>query len=222
MAYPRYLRERAREMRTKEKLSLIEISERLALPKTTVYYWIRDLPLGRPRRENGHPGNVAMQRKYRLIREEAYLQGEREFAELALRNPEFRDFVCLYIGEGYKRSRNTVSLANSDPGVIKLANQWMCEFSRRPVGYCVQYHADQNFDELAEFWACQLEVDPSAIAFQRKSNSSQLRNRTWRSKYGVLTVRTNDTAFRARVQGWIDSIKRQWLDSLASGRGATW
>jgi hypothetical protein len=92
MAYPRYLRERAREMRVKEKLWLIEISERLALPKTTVYYWTRDLPLGRPRRENGHPGNVAMQRKYRLIREEAYRKGEQEFKDLALAEPEFRDF----------------------------------------------------------------------------------------------------------------------------------
>jgi hypothetical protein len=163
-----------------------------------------------------------MQRKYRLIREEAYRQGEQEFAELALANPDFRDFVCLYIGEGYKRSRNTVSLANSDPGVIKLANRWMYEFSRRPVGYCVQHHADQNLEALAEFWACQLDLDPSAIAFQRKSNSRQLRYRKWRSKYGVLTVRTNDTAFRARLQGWIDSLKGQWLDSLPPGRGATW
>jgi transcriptional regulator with XRE-family HTH domain len=50
MAYPKYLRERAREMRRKEKLSLIEIADRLALPKTTVYYWIRgSLPDRRPR-----------------------------------------------------------------------------------------------------------------------------------------------------------------------------
>ncbi len=40
-----------------------------------------------------------MQRKYRLIREEAYRQGDSEFAELAASTPDFRDFVCLYIGE---------------------------------------------------------------------------------------------------------------------------
>ena len=44
MAYPTYLREKARELRVKRKLSLLEIAERLALPKTTVFYWIRDLP----------------------------------------------------------------------------------------------------------------------------------------------------------------------------------
>jgi hypothetical protein len=120
---------------------------------------------------------------------------------------------CLYIGEGYKRSRNTVSIANSDPAVIKLANQWLRKFSKRPVGYCVQHHADQRFKDLAEFWGGQLRVPPNQISFQRKSNSSQLKHRTWRSKYGVLTVRTNDTAFRARLQGWIDCLKQAWLDS---------
>jgi transcriptional regulator with XRE-family HTH domain len=75
MAYPAYLRERARELRTTKHLSLDEIAERLALPKTTVYCWIVDLPLGRPRRENGHKGNLAMQAKYRRLREDAYAQG---------------------------------------------------------------------------------------------------------------------------------------------------
>jgi hypothetical protein len=37
MAYPGHLRERARELRVTKKLSLDEIAERLALPKTTVY-----------------------------------------------------------------------------------------------------------------------------------------------------------------------------------------
>jgi transposase-like protein len=49
MAYPDYVRERARQLRVEKKLSLDEIAERLALPKTMVYYWVKDLPLQRPR-----------------------------------------------------------------------------------------------------------------------------------------------------------------------------
>ena len=114
MAYPAYLRERARELRTTKRLSLDEIAERLALPKTTVYYWIKDLPLGRPRREDGWPasarrkGNLAMQAKYQLLRRAAYEQGLAEYDQL-VSVPTFRDFVVLYIAEGYKRSRNTAS-----------------------------------------------------------------------------------------------------------------
>jgi transposase len=74
MAYPRYLRQRARELRTTKHVSLDEIAERLALPKTTVYYWVRDLPLGRARRWSigQRKGNAAMQKKWRLLREAAY------------------------------------------------------------------------------------------------------------------------------------------------------
>lgn len=203
-------------MRTKERLSLDEIAERLALGKTTVYYWIKGIPLGRPRRENGHPGNVAMQRKYRLIREKAYARGRDEFENLA-ELATFRDFVALYIAEGYKRDRNCVSVANSDPVVIKICAHWIRRFCDRPLDCGLQFHADQDPEKLRNFWSAELDVDPERIRLQRKTNSSQLAGRKWRCEYGVLAIRVNDTAFRARLQGWIDGIKNQWLDSIALG-----
>jgi hypothetical protein len=63
-----YLIQRVRELRVNNRLSLDEIAERLALPKTTVWYWVKDLPLGRARRwsTGQRNGNAAMQEKYRL------------------------------------------------------------------------------------------------------------------------------------------------------------
>jgi hypothetical protein len=52
LAYPAYLRERARERRVTRKLDLDEIAERLALPETTVYDRIIGLPLA-PRAARG-------------------------------------------------------------------------------------------------------------------------------------------------------------------------
>jgi transcriptional regulator with XRE-family HTH domain len=190
MAHPAYLRNKARELRIKRKLSLLEIAERLALPKTTVYYWIRDLPnpevkhRGTPARARARAkGRRQMISKYKRLREEAYRRGWEEFPELSL-EPTFRDFVCMYIGEGYRRNRNVVSLANSDPRVIRLADYWIRRFSRNPVTYLFQHHADQDPHYLVRFWSFGLGVDPKLIAYQRKSNSGQLAGRTWRSKHG--------------------------------------
>ncbi len=96
MAYPAYLREIARELRIKNALSVDELAERLALPKTTVYYWVKDLPLDRERRWSAgqQKGNLAMQEKWRVLREAAYRQGYEEYRELILL-PTFRDFVVL-------------------------------------------------------------------------------------------------------------------------------
>jgi hypothetical protein len=219
MAYPAYLRERARELRTTKHLSLDEIAERLALPKTTVYCWIVDLPLGRPRRENGHKGNLAMQAKYRRLREDAYAQGWAEYDEL-VNVPTFRGFVSLYIAEGFKRDRNRVSIADSDERVIGLAVSWMRRFTTKRLTYSIQYHADQVLAELRDYWGGLLGIDGEAIRFQRKSNSSQLARRTWRCEHGVLTVTAGDTLLRARLQAWIDRIRDVWALHSAETNGA--
>jgi hypothetical protein len=218
VAHPAYIRAKARELRIERRLSIVEIAARLALPKTTVFYWVRDIPLQRPRKANAgqRRGNRGMRRKYRELREAAYAQGRAEFAELAA-IPTFTDFVCLYIAEGYKRQRNTVSLGNSDPKVVALAASWIRRFSRNPVRFFLQYHADQSVGELTRFWGDLVGVDPGEVGLQRKSNSNQLRKRTWRSQYGVLTVRACDTLLRARLQGWIDCLQETWLHSPDSG-----
>jgi len=151
---------------------------------------------------------------YRQRREEAYAAGRQEFPELAA-DPTFRDFVCLYIAEGYKRNRNTVSVCNSDVAVIRLVARWIRRFSKNKVTYHVQYHADQNLDALRAFWAH--ELDPGEVQLQRKSNSNRLSGRNWRSEHGVLAIRACDTLFRARLQGWIDCLQEQWLDSPRIG-----
>ena len=221
MAYPRYLRDKARTLRTERGLTLDEIAERLALPRTTVFYWIRDLPLARPPRvaAAARRGNLAMQAKYRRLREAAYEQGRSEFDGL-VSDPTFRDFVVLYIAEGYKRNRNVVSLGNSDPRVVELAARWMRALSDHTMTYGVQFHADQNLSDLEAFWGSRLGVEPDQIRFQRKSNSGQLGGRSWRSRYGVLTVRVSDTLLRARLQAWIDRLQEGWSLDFNATHGA--
>ena len=56
-----------------------------------------------------------MKAKYKALRDAAYRQGWEEYDELIL-EPGFRDFVCMYIAEGYKKKPiTTFSIANSDP-----------------------------------------------------------------------------------------------------------
>ncbi len=200
-----------------KRLSLDEIAERLALPKTTVYYWIKDLPLGRERRWSAgqRKGNRAMKRKWRLLREAAYAQGLDEWRDLSTL-PTFREFVALYLAEGYKRCRNVVSIANSDERVIALAASWLRVLSQRSLRCSVQYHADQDLEELRRFWGDVLDIDGTTIKLQRKSNSGQMRFRTWRSAHGVISIGVGDTLLRARLQAWMDQIREEWgLDSAA-------
>jgi Helix-turn-helix domain len=211
MAYPKYLREKARELRTNKKLTIDQLAERLAISRTTIYYWVRDIPIPRSRGHRGQRrGNHQMRLSYQRRRDEASEEGRRTFTALA-RDPTFRDFVNLYIGEGYKRSRNTVALANSDPAVIAIAHRWIRRLASNPVRYSVQYHADQSLEELLAFWAAHLGIPRERIRLQRKSNTSGLKARTWRCRHGVVTIAAYDTYFRARLEAWMDQVKEEWL-----------
>jgi hypothetical protein len=148
------------------------------------------------------------------------------FAELAA-DPSFRDFVCLYIAEGYERSRHTASICNSDPAVMKVATQWLRRLTDRPLSYSNQHHADQDVSELCSFWSELLKTDASAMRLHRKSNSGRLQGRRWRSRHGVLAVSTHDNAAPRSTAG-VDRLSearmvpRTGLDSTASGRSEAW
>ena len=228
MIYPAYIREKARELRVSKQLTIDELAERLGISRTTIYYWVRDLSISGSGSGGGfsdaarRKGNRAMRAKYRRLREEAYAEGVATFQDL-MNEPTFRDFLCLYMAEGSKRCRHTVALCNSDPDIIRLAHRWITRFARNSIDYAIQYHADQDVRALADFWGRLLEIDPDSIRLQRKSNSRGLAARTWRSRHGVLTVRASDTYFRARLQAWIDCLRKTWvLDSQCSGCSSAW
>src|SRR5512145_1351785 len=104
-----HLRDKAIKMRTEQNYTLEEIMECLALPKTTVYYWIKDLPIPwtNKQSEAQRKGTAANQAKCAALRDQAYQRGLAEAPEL-LQDMTFRDFVVLYMAEGYKRNRNVV------------------------------------------------------------------------------------------------------------------
>ncbi|CAA9531784.1 MAG: hypothetical protein AVDCRST_MAG30-3858 [uncultured Solirubrobacteraceae bacterium] len=216
MTHPPYLREKARAIRVEKRLTIDEIAERLALPRTTIYHWVKDIPI--PRARPGRPfpseaqrrGNDSMREKYRLLRESAYARGASEFDDLCA-VPTFREFVCLYLAEGYKRTRHEVAICNSDPAIVALADRWIRRLAQRPPAYCVQYHADQDLRAVQTYWGEVVGVPPERIGLQRKSNSGRLAKRTWRSEHGVLTIRIGDTLLRARLQAWTDRIRAEWV-----------
>jgi len=92
VSHPDYIRLKARELRTERNMSIDEIAERLAVSRTTAFYWLRDLPIdrsARPRTLAQLNGSIAMQTKCRRLREAAYRARCSNTAGL------HRDLVCV-------------------------------------------------------------------------------------------------------------------------------
>lgn len=210
-----HVKTKALEMRSEGK-TISEICLFLSLPKGTVYYWIKDLPRkisGRTdlQRQALKKALTANKKKYKALRDASYEIGISEYDSL-MKDNTFRDFVMLYLTEGFRKTKNQVAVTNSNPNLINLAFKWMKKLMNpdRKIDFMIQYHIDNKESELKDFWAKELRISPEQIKTIRKSNSGKLLGRKWRSVHGVFTIRTNDTYLRAKLEAWMNKLQDEW------------
>lgn len=116
-------------MRSDRRMTLDEITVRRALPRTTVWSWIENLPV--PRAEfDPRPATTLGAEPVRPTRAgTGSCAGRRTSGALpsSTSSPAIRCFAtsCAYIAEGYKRDRNRVAVGNSDPAVVSLCARWL-------------------------------------------------------------------------------------------------
>jgi hypothetical protein len=151
-----------------------------------------------------------MQAKYAARRQEAY-DSAFLVAEELLADKDIRDFVVLYLAEGYRKDRNAVAISNSNPTMIRFAHGCIRRLSNNPhIRYSFQYHADQDPDELKSFWAACLGVKTSKVVAIPKTNSGQLKGRRFACEYGVCQIQVGDTYLRAKLQALMDAVQQEW------------
>lgn len=207
-----HLRRKAIELRNKG-MALGEICERLSLGKTTVYYWIKDIRIGRTENQKlaQKKAAAATRQKHKKLRQAAYDKAYKEAPKL-FEDSRFRDFVVCYLCEGDKRNRNRIMLANSDASMIRMAFHFIRKLAgdESRIRFTLQRHADQDESDLIAYWSELLGIDESRIKVTRKSNSGGLTGRTFRSRYGVFSIWLSDTYVRSGMEAWMDYLKERW------------
>jgi len=207
MAHSNYLRRMARLLRVEQRLTVDQLAARLSLPRSTVYYWVRDLPLGE--REGERVGAGIGKRAGAVAGDAAYEDALRSFDDLAAQ-PTFRDFVCLYIVRGCTRDRTRVSLSDSDAAVMRLANRWMLRLSDKPPLLSVRYEPGQSLTELRRFWSGIVGVQARTIRVHEEADRAGDRDAARCARHGVLTVSVEDALLHARLEAWICKTRDSW------------
>jgi len=207
-----HLRSKAVELR-KRGYSLTAIQERLSVGKTTAYYWIKKVSCPETKigsQTNGQKiGTEAMQRKYASLRKQAYDSWGTRADEL-LSDIDNRDFALLYMTEGYRKTRNIVSICNSNPSIVSFSYRWLQRHTTKAPRFIVRLHPDSDAEEVTRYWGRTLKINPKNIHATRKSNSGRMAHRNWRSKYCVFTVAYADTYLRSKIQALMDHIQSKW------------
>lgn len=208
------LRAKAKAMRM-EGLSLPEICERLSLSKGTVHHWVKGIPLQRASRSGSNlkksaKNHLSWSNMCKKRRQDSYRVGQREYSSLISQNPTFRDFVTVFLTEGYRKGRHGVSMCNSNPKIVILTTNWLRKLSTKEVRGHLQYQADQNVERLLKYWVGVTGIPKDKIRIALKSNSGKLSGRKWRCKHGVFSVMVHETSLRERMQAWCDLIEDEW------------
>jgi transcriptional regulator with XRE-family HTH domain len=120
--------QRARELRA-QSWTLQDIATELGVSKSSVSVWVRDVeftPNSRRRARRPRPSSLHLRKLAEVERFDR--DGTSDMGRLTDR--EFLLFgVALYLGEGFKRD-GQVSMANTDPEVLRAFVNWLRRFFR--------------------------------------------------------------------------------------------
>jgi AcrR family transcriptional regulator len=207
----------ARSLRVEQQLTVDQLAARLSLPRSTIYYWVRDLPLrdgardraGGPSFHTCGAAGQAPRKVTRALSDAAYEEGLATFAELSVQ-PTFRDFVCIYLVQGEQRDRTRVALSNSDPAVMRLVSRWLPRLTDRAPFLLLRYDPDQSLNELRRFWSEATGTAPRAIRVHGSAGPLPDDQLVPRPSHGLLTIGVEDMLLRARLQGWMHRARESW------------
>jgi transcriptional regulator with XRE-family HTH domain len=159
-------KQEARKLR-KEGCSILDISKKLSVSKSSVSLWCRDIELSLVQIQRLHASMVAgslpgrllgseAQKKKRIERQqEAIIEAQKEFSDLK-NLPFFFLGLGLYWGEGDKKAH--IRFFNSDPEVIKVMIVWFQDIlEAHQEDFMVYLNLNEahkkRIPEIIEYWS---------------------------------------------------------------------
>lgn len=170
------LREKVITLRVRQQLSYSEIRKRTGVSKSTLSYWLQEYPLTTKKilelRRKGWKKGEAAREKYRLtmrkkqesIDDAVYRKYRIFFGEKMTRDMLYVAGLMLYWGEGDKRNRYRIGVANTDPHLLKFFIKWAIKFLKvDPKDFRMQLHLYENMviPEEEHLWRKDLELPSS-------------------------------------------------------------
>lgn len=214
-------REAAIELR-KQGYSYREIREKLAVSKSSLSLWLRDVVLTAEQRDRlaeqqklGRTKAARTIQARRLARQEATIASARAQIGDVAQSELFVAGVVAYWAEGSKakswRPGEGVSFINSDPTVIRLFLRWLrligVETDR--LTFRISIHESGDVPAAHSFWAAVVGVrtDQFMKPTLKRHNAHTVRKNCGEGYHGCLTVRVRrSTELSRQIAGWWEGI----------------
>jgi len=224
-------REEARKLRKEKGLSLKRIAEELGVSKGSVSIWVRDISLTKTQMKvldhnfkvkNSYNSRVAGAHALREQAAKRHLEWQQEGREKTKEQDPLHLMGCmLYWCEGYrKNNRNTVSLSNSDPYLVRVFVNFLkktLSLKNEDISFKINHYDDiVSLREAEKFWLKFLSLPRKCL---RKATLNHLsfyskRKKCGSLKYGTCCVMVHKTQVIQHIFGAIQEyggfMRQEW------------
>lgn len=222
------LREKAINLRLKKRFSYGQIRKIVPVAKSTLSYWLRELPLSEReihnlRVQNGKLDNAGrekfratMQKKRETDFIKVYSKYKKGLANLS-KDAFLVAGLMLYLGEGDKKNRNKIALVNTDIRVIKFFVKWLIEYlnvSIENIRVELQLYENMNIEREMIFWQKGLKISRKQFykpyIHKLRKSSFSYRESYRHGTCGIhLPGTERKTTLMAMLQAFLDNYMRE-------------
>lgn len=213
------IKQKAIELR-KKGYSYNFISNELNLSKSTLSYWLQNIPYTPNEETIKRIGASKLKMAiFKSQQKMKSLQKAKEEAEKDIETFTKRDLFMLglgiYIGEGSKTT-GSIRIINSDPRILAVMIDWLkkiCGLKIENFSLAIHLYPDINIEEALEFWSKTTGIPKNQFGkTQIDKRTDKKMFKRGRLPYGTahLTIRSNNNPnygiflFR-KIMAWIDT-----------------
>jgi hypothetical protein len=208
------------ELRRKKR-SYNFIAKELGIAKSTVSYWLaqnkesqaikRNLVLEQRIWSRKHMTKIARaaSKRWAIWRAKARDDARKEFPEL-ITNSLFVAGIVMYWGEGDSKPQNPLRLSNTDPRMIRLYVQFLCNVLKVPpekIRLTLILYPDLHNDRCRLFWSKTTGLHTRHFL---KTQYIQGHHPTKRLQYGICIVVVYSRQCKEKVLAWIDLFSKTY------------
>ena len=216
-------KENAIQLRKSGK-SYSEIKAQLGVPKSTLSGWLAPKEWSKNithtlNQKYSETNKIRIQHLNKIrgkFLEDVYKEAEKEALEEFERlkyHPLFIAGLMLYWGEGDKLTKYNVSLANTDPGMIRLFVHFLvhvCQIEQEKIKIHLLLYPDLNERKSKIYWKLHTGLEEKNFT---KSTIIQGRHKTRRLQYGVCSAIFSSTYLKRKLIVWLKLMSENLLDS---------
>ena len=185
-------------------LSMFEIAAKLKCSTHKIVYWMNKYNLQRRSLSDAmytklNPNGDPFKIKKIMRQDEKFLYGLG---------------IGIYWGEGDRRSKNAIRVANTDPKLIKVFVEFLlvvCQLEKRKLLYNLICFNDSDPEEVRSYWAKELGISKEKFGKIVQIPSQGKGTYRKKSKYGVCIAIVCNMKLKTWIMDEINKINPAWI-----------